>query len=364
MKDRAATTKSMLRSGAGQLVFLFAVAVVVVVGSERMYWFWQTSVTEHLAQAGFYLVPVAVTIAVVDRYRVDRTWPLLVATPIFGYVVEGALTPVLYEGGPLVPVFPAYFAFWHGIVAMAVGVFGVRAMLLRRAWRPLLAASVGLGALWGTWSTTLRLPESLEDAELLADNASLDVLGPAAFARYAVTFGLVFAVGHWVLGRVWHSRLTRSRLVTAIVGGLVVVAVVAWTVAVPWAAPTFVAYVGLHLWVLRRHRRSTDATSLLARLDGPVPVTALWPLAALPAMASVSYALWWELAPSEAVLRAVFLELEIAVHLLIGGAVTLLALLKTSRSATNRTRDQRLTPPRPGGPLGPVAAGPALPDTV
>ena len=114
-----------IRRGLQHLAFVFVVSLIAAVGSERMFWFWSTGLDEHLFVSAFYSVATAVTLWAIDRYRVSTWWSLWLASPLFALVVEGVITPVTYSGGPFVPIFPAWFAFWHGVLAFGVIVVGV-----------------------------------------------------------------------------------------------------------------------------------------------------------------------------------------------------------------------------------------------
>lgn len=320
--------------GLRRLAFVALCAAIVGVGSERMFWFWASHPIDHVMVALVYAPAVAGVLWLIDRYRVGELWGLLLVAPVMGMLVEGVVTPIVYSGGPFVPFFPVWFGAWHGVLSMVVLLFGVRRWLLTGNWRRLLSATTSLGVFWGTWSTTLRLPESVGDAEMIADHGGpLHVLDPSEFTRYTVTFSAILAVAHLLLGRGgWMPSFEPSRpakvVWVVVTGGIVI----AWTVAIPWAAPMFVAYLALQLWGLRRHERSARGPSLLERLDGRFPVRALWPIAALPAAASATYALWWAVDVPEAIVRGVFMYGTIAVQTVAGAAVFVTALRRAGRS--------------------------------
>ncbi|MEL6980924.1 MAG: hypothetical protein AAFO29_00715, partial [Actinomycetota bacterium] len=278
---------------------------------------------------------------------------LLLVAPIFAFAVEGVLTPIIYTG-PFLPIFPAWFAWWHGIAALIGFVVVLRSWLLAERTGWLAMASVAIGVFWGLWSSTLWLPENVEDPELLADVGELVVLGPAAFARYAATFTGVLIVSHLLLGFVWPSRAEPHPVAERVVGGLVAIAVVAWTVALPWALPMLALYLWWPWQALRRHRDRVatgphggrldaletvdpvDATGevrhqdLFAQLSGRVRPVATLPLLLIAPTAVATYAgLWW-LGPSDAVLR-VLMYTTIAGQAVAGGVLCIVAVRRVRR---------------------------------
>lgn len=320
--------------GLRRLVFVLVCAAIIGVGSERMFWFWASSPLDHVMVTLVYAPAVAGVLWLIDRYRVGELWGLLLVAPVMGLLVEGVVTPIVYSGGPFVPFFPVWFGAWHGVLSMVVLLFGVRRWLVTRNWRRLLTASIMLGVFWGTWSITLQLPESVGDPEMIADHGGpLHILDPSEFTLYALTFSAILAAAHLLLGRGgWTSSFEPSRpakVVWAVVTGGIVIA---WTVAIPWAAPMFVAYLAPQIWGLRRQGRVARGPSLLELLDGRFPVRALWPIAALPAVASGTYALWWAIDVPEAVIRGVFMNGTIGVQTIVGAVLFVTALRRARRS--------------------------------
>ena len=225
---------------------------------------------------------------------------------VFAMVVEGVLTPIVYSGGPFVPFFPVWFTAWHGLLSLVGAWYLLHRWLLDRRVGLIAFASTAAGAFWGVWSVTLWLPENLEDEELVADLGSPTILEPWAFTRYAITFSLILAAAHWVWGRLGDvGRFRPSRGAIALYGLAVGAMLIGWTVALVWALPMFVLYVGLAVWLLRRHEPTADGPNLLAQLVGPVRARDLLALAPLPATAAGTYALMWWLAPTDTTGRVI-----------------------------------------------------------
>lgn len=327
---------SRLASTARLMAFWFLVSSIAVVASERVFWFWSPSVVVHVELAGFYMLPVAAALLVIGHFRVDAGRSLVLVAPVFAFAVEGVLTPIIFTG-PFLPIFPAWFAWWHGISALIGFVFLLRAWLLAERTMVLVAAALGIGGFWGLWSSTLWLPENVEDPELVAEMGELMVLGPAAFARYAATFTIVLIVSHLLLGFVWPDRAATHPIAAWVVGGLSAIAVVAWTAALPWALPMAALYLWWPWRALRRHRAGVEAAApagspgLFGQLGGRVRPLAAAPLLLIAPSAALTYAGLWAVDPSDTVLRVTMYG-TIAIQAVAGGVVCILAVLRVRRS--------------------------------
>lgn len=325
------------------------------IASERMFWFWTTGVFAHLEGAVYYSIGTATGLALMRRYNVTSWWSLVLVTPVVAFVIEGVITPIIYTAGPFVPIFPAWFSFWHGLLAFVGLVFGVRSLLLRQAWKQLTAAAVGLGTFWAVWSSTLWLPENVNDPELMEGHSgALHVLDPGEFARYAGVMTAVFVIGHLLLGFVW-PRLGRSSGRSGwldprewVVLAVVVAIVIGWTVTVPWAAPMFALYCWIQIVGLRWHRKGAGgATSLIDQLHGRVRLVSVLPLLLMAPTAAGVYTALWELDPSESVVRFVMYA-TIAVQTVAGFVLVVKALVRARRQSAStaeldaETRDPAL----------------------
>lgn len=315
----ATTVASTLR----RFAFVAVSALIMVTGSERIFWYYtDATLAPFLELAVFYALPVYAFLWFVDRYQVDDLASLLVAVPVYGYVTEGVLTPILYSGGPT-PFFPIWFSAWHGGLGLLVLWYLLRRWLVagRLGW--VLGLAIALGLFWGTWSVTMWLPENLNDPELAESTPR--IRSALDFARYATITSAVLAAGHWVLGRgLWPTRYQPSPRVARALALLALIPVVVYTAVYVWALPMLLALLAVVVWLLRRHRDrlvedpATPARpGLLAQLSGPVPLVSLAPLAALPIVASGTYAVWIEVQPSESLVRA-FMYSTIAVQTAIG----------------------------------------------
>ncbi len=97
------------RRAGSAVTFVLAASAIVTTGAERVFWFWTTSPIAHLEVIAFYTTSVVALFWVLHRYGVHDLASLVLTLPIFAYMTEGVLTPVLYSGGPFVPIFPLWF---------------------------------------------------------------------------------------------------------------------------------------------------------------------------------------------------------------------------------------------------------------
>lgn len=334
-----------LVGGLRRLAVMMLSASIVAVTSERVFWFWAPDPRSHWVAAIAYSVGMGPVLWAIGRYRVGSPWSLLLVSPLLAYLIEGVVTPILYEGGPFVPFFPAWFSFWHGILGVIVVWYLMRRWLLERRWEPLLATSIALGIFWATWSTTLWLPEAVEDRAVDQVPGELaPILGPLDFAWYVLAFTVILAAGHWLLGYVWVERFEPRRVTRWLFVVAVGAMLVTWTVFVPWALPMFAAYVALQVWGLRRHRDAAVGPDLLHQLAGRVPLHRLWPLVGIPAAAAPTYALLWEAQPSHELIRGLVYYGTITVQTIIGFVLTAMALVRAFRSARRAGVERNQTP--------------------
>lgn len=284
-----------------RLGWVAAASVICVFVSERVYWYFNPGPAEQIELVLFYGLATASVLWLLGRYRVSDGLGVVLVIPVFAYLVEGAIVPVLYSGGPLVPIFPALFVFWHGMLGVWLVLLQFRRWLLDGRWRPLLVSAVALGLYWGMWAQT-AIVEAAEPEWADEFGNPPEIFSTAGFAVYAAACTVALAVAHWLLGFFWMPDFAPGRWARRAWFGVVALTVGGWTVVIPWAAPMFIVYVGLQLWALRRNPAGPGPTVLEA-LCGRVPVHRLWPLAAIPVAAWLSFWYWSSLALSPEVIE-------------------------------------------------------------
>jgi hypothetical protein len=304
--------------------FIGLSTAVFVFFSEKAYWYPQGYAFWGLLP--FYGMPAFASLWSIAYFRVHRLPALVLVAALFSFLVEGVLTPVLYEDGLFSPIMPAYFIGWHGLLSVIFGWYLLRRWLVAGRWLYLLAGSVGFGLLWGVWALTYWLPQ--QGAEFAAGGA----WPTTDFALHALTFTLMLMVAHWLLGQgAWLSCFSPSRVEIGIV-----VAILAFffvTLALPSAPLGIFKLLVLLTAVflpLSLNRRREAPGSILPTLIGPAPWRGLALLQTMPLTATAVYALASVRQPTTETLLAI-LEITPLLQAAVGALVFLWALLATIR---------------------------------
>ncbi len=326
----------------GRVVFALLSAAVLIVFSEKLYWY-ITGYTILDLLVGYFF-PSFVLLTVVAAFRVRRPAALFLAGAIFGFVTEGVMTNTLYEGGPLAWFSVSYTSLaWHAPLSMLFGWWWLRRELVAGRARRTALGCAFIGLLWGLWSMAWWLPENVADPELLAQGARTGQWPVAAFALYAFTFTALLALAHWLLGRGgWRATFRPSWIEGALVAaGMLVFFVTLVLPVYPWAPLRLLVLVGIVLAALYVNKRREPSGSVLSDLVGPAQPRALAALAFMPLVAVAVYAAGAALQPSVDVIHVITTYGLGAGTGVLGWIVFVTALILTIR-------------PR-GAPAGPVA---------
>ena len=288
--------------------FIFWSSLAMVTASERVYWYLGgASFDSIFAVAGFYMLPTVASLWALGSGPSSRLHQVVLGGAVFGFVVEGVLTPVIYEDGPL-PIMAALFVGWHGLVALVGFWYLTRKWLLEKRLRPLAIGSAIDGAYWGVWSIVYTTASAVEDFE-----EPFAVMEPNEFAGYALVVGITFAAAHWLLGFVWPHQFAPGkwgrRSIVVLLFGYASLAVLP---AVPWAPLKFAVLVGSALWLLRRSRTKTEGEpSAVAALQGRVAVRDVAVLMIMPVVAAAAYAWTWSLELGDVAVEELFTMLSV-----------------------------------------------------
>lgn len=293
---------ALKRSAAG-LAFVLLSALIMTTASERVYWYLGGATFDaFLAMAVFYAIPTLAFLWAVGSGPSSRLHQLVLAGAIFGFVVEGVITPVIYEDGPL-PLLAALFVGWHGLVSVVSFWYFARKWLLERRRRALATGSAVLGFYWGVWSIVYVLPDALDGFDEV-----YPVMNPSDFAIYAMIVGAVFGTAQFLIGFVWPDGFRPGkwgrRGIVALLLGYASLAVLP---VVPWAPVKFAVLVGGALWLLRRSREADpEEPTLFAALSGRVQLGDVVIVMVGPAVAALTYASVWSMELSEEAIQGVF----------------------------------------------------------
>ena len=275
---------------ARRAAFIALTALIVVVGSERIYWygagFGWSSVLE---LAAFYTLPAAAGLWAMALTPARRLHQVILAGAAYAFVAEGVLTPVIYSDGPL-PVTAAMFVGWHGMLAFVVLWYAFRRWIVEDRVRTVAIAATATGALWGLWAMAGAVGDVEASAGVLLD--------PTTFATYAGGVGAVLAVSHLGIGWVWPTGWRPSRGAGVVLGiALLVYFAVTVLPAVAWAPAKLAALLSGTGWLLRRSRVSDepDEPTVLDALSGRSGTRSVAALVMLPVTASIVYGTVWAL---------------------------------------------------------------------
>lgn len=308
-------TASRIRRAARLAAFAYLTSLIVVMASERVYWYWAGLTFESTATlALFYLIPTMAMLIAVAATPARKPHQVVLAGAVFAFVVEGVMTPVLYSDGPL-PVMAALFVGWHGLISVVGFWYLARRLLLAGRLGAVVAGGAVVGALWGLWASVAALDPP-------AEAGTAAVLTPGEFTLYAVGVGAVLMVSHWLIGFVWPEKwepAPRTVGVTVVVG--VAYLGVAVLPTVPWAPLKLAMMLGGTTWLLRRSRSTVDAhhPTVLQALAGRIPLWRTSVMLALPVSAAITYAALWQIQIGAASMAAIYWTM-VAAQVLAGAA--------------------------------------------
>ena len=325
-------TAQRLRPALGRLAFALLSAAVLLVFSEKLFWY-VTGYTVLDLLVGYFF-PAFVLLWAVDFFRVRRLAPLFLAAAVFGFVAEGMLTNTLYDGGPLAWFSTSYTPLaWHAPLSVVFGWWWLRRELVAGRARRLALGCAAVGGLWGLWALAWWLPENVADPALLAQGARLGRWPVADFALHAFTFTGLLALAHGLFGRGgWRAAFRPSWVEAAlVVAGLLLFFGILVLPVYPWAPLKLIGLVGMALGALYVNKHRESSGSVLTELAGPVRLRHLLLLAVMPAAAVTVYALAASLEPSPDIIRIITAYGLVAGTAVLGWVAFVAALIVTIR---------------------------------
>lgn len=199
-----------------------------------------------LATLAVYTVVVIAALYALERLSPAGWQGVFLAGALEGWLIEGAVVNTVYEALPMSIGWTGLA--WHALLSV-LGAWVLLPRLLVSRWR--WAGALGLGALWGGWSTAMQL-----------DGGRLDE--PATFAVYVGITTALLGVGlrGWLRYRADHlvpRWLGRAALI-------LVAATYAFQVSATPIALMLVPLVGGVVWLMRR---ASDREATPTHLTGP-----------------------------------------------------------------------------------------------
>ena len=294
MGTATTTRRRRARRALTTLCFAYLTSIIVVMASERVYWYWAGFTTESVLVLGlFYLIPTMAALWALALAPARRVHQVVLAGAVFAFVTEGVLTPIVYTDGPL-PVLAALFVGWHGLIAFFGFWYLTHTDVVGRRWKRLAWRSGLFGVYWELWALVIGAGD-LPTADDL-DGIAPMVLDPDHFTAYVAAVVATLAIAHWLIGYVWPRGWRPGRASTVILfvigGAYFSVAVLP---AVFWA-PLKLAVLMWGTWKLMRRSPAPATTpTVLDRMAGRVRLRDTAPLAVLALSAATTYGAIWPL---------------------------------------------------------------------
>jgi len=323
-----------MQSFFNRLIFTTLSAAILVVFSEKAYWYIHGYAFLELLL--FYFFPTYIFLWAIEAFRVRRWAPLFLSAALYGFLVEGVLASVLYEDGLLGLFHVSYTSLaWHALISVLFGWYWLRRLLIQGNDRRIITWSAIFGLFWGLWSLVYWLPENLNDPELLAGDFILGMWPVGAFAVFTLLFTAVLAISHLALERgYWQASFKPSRYEI----GFVWLAIIAYfitsiAIAIPFATAKLGALLALVLLPLWVNRQREPEGSLLADLAKPVVEKKVVLLFIMPIAAIVVYGLAFMLQPEADTIRLMSATPLIYIPTILGGILFVAAIIFTWRGA-------------------------------
>lgn len=276
-------------------VWICAASLAAVMASERVYWYWSGIDADSLSVlAIFYATATATAFWVLSRVPGTGLKLAILGGVAYALVVEGIVTPVMYEDGPL-PVLFLMFVGWHGLLAFAGFVYLLRRWALLGRARTIAVMASLTGIWWGVWALSSAVTDREAAEEFVLEGGSAEILTPGSFAVYAGWVGVVLVAAHLVMDRAWPPIGWKPSRAGRISIALAAVALAALLVlpVVPWAPLKLAVLAWATRLALRRVAASDGTPTVIDELAGRVRARHLLPVLMLPVSASAVYAAMW-----------------------------------------------------------------------
>lgn len=321
-----------------RILFVLLSSAIMVFFSEKTFWYIQGYAIVELVL--YYAIPVAACMWTIDYFQVQRLSGIILVGGLFGFLVEGILTPILYEAGLLDPVMPAYFVGWHGLLSLVFGWYLIRKWLIKGNWKRLVLGSTLFGLFWGIWSLNYRLPESIQEFEsyIQAGEHWLPGAWPVLdFAYFTLVFTVMLMVCHWLLGRkTWQTKFSlKIWEISILIGVMAFLYAFMVLPIVPFGFLKLAVLITLIVIPLNIQKQRPNSFCILESLDGQIQFSQTLPLLAIPLSASLVYGLAALFPPPEDLLRLMFQSIYV-IQMIVGGGFFIWAWVDSLKIRTAR----------------------------
>ncbi len=308
--------------------FILASTSVMVFFSEKMYWYVQGY--SYLELIFFYLFATYSVFWAVNHFKVDDFWGLALAGILYPLFVEGAFTGIII--GDLTGIMLSYFVGWHTTLAVLVGWFWHRKLLIEHKTGVIVASSILLGFLLGLWATTFWLPENINDPELSPQNGFH--IGKWSLFDYSLLqlyLGAIYVLSHFLLSKVWIHEFRPSKWENYFVLAVILLFVLGQALTYSFFVLFLIFIYAIVILSIRRYSEEKNNETIFEKLQGQVFLRDVLALLLINVSAIVAYALVDAIHLPEGMIRELFLHGIVAIQVVYGAGVLLFSLINPWR---------------------------------
>ena len=270
--------------------FLMLSSIIVVFFSEKSFWYIQGYTLLELYAA--YSIPTFFFLWALDAFQVNTLHGLFLASAVFGFIVEGILTPVLYEFGPFDLFQISYTSLgWHAVISAFFGWYFIHKWLVEGKTRQVRNKSALFGFFWGLWSLVFWMPENVTDAQYQTPEFTPGQWPIGQFVLFTFAMALIMAAAHWMIGKIWERSFKPGKpIVILFTAGGLFMYIFSVLLSYPWSPLKFAAVMLPTLYFLKTGGHVEGSPGYLEGLARNIALRDLAQIAFMPLMASAVYA--------------------------------------------------------------------------
>jgi hypothetical protein len=264
-----------------------------------------------------------ILLSAIGFFRVRSLWSLFLAGALFGWAVEGILCPMVYVEFPYAISWTSLG--WHAFIDVMIGWYLVRKILLKNKYLYTTIMSVVLGLFWGIWATWFWI-----EAEAGGEFGPIPVL---SFAPYS--FGLLILL---ILAYIILEKFAGHEFKPSIIEIILLLCWMVWCFY--WNAwkqypfsiyvlPSLYAVVLIALWW---NRKTESRLDILSSLKGRVAYGHYALLLIIPALASATYAVYYNYNINIPIVMFVAIPLTYAGFAVLALSLVMIALQKKNKA--------------------------------